>query len=433
MQRRNFLKNSILTGAGIGFAGTFPSIVQAAPLQETPVGIALIGCKGMGWSNLMSMLKVNGTRCVALCDVDDNVLSQRMDELKKKNIVPKTYKDYREVLASPEVQAVIIATPDHWHCLMMVDACKAGKEIYVEKPAANSVAETITMVEAAKKYDRIVQVNQWQRSQQHFQDAIAYVHSGKLGNIYSVKTWFFRGGGEPLTPVPDGPVPEGVDYNMWLGPAPKRPFNQNRFHYQFRWFWDYAGGLMTDWGVHLFDIALWGMNAGDPVSVASSGAKYMFPTDAKETPDLQTALYDYGSFQLTWEHSMGKGQSFGYNHGIAFIGSNATLIVNRSGWEVIPEKDKKDIAAVPWTKRSDDGLDMHTINFIKAVRAKNKDLLNCPIEAGARVAAHCHLGNISLRSKEKVFWDKERQSVTSKKARKLLKPKYENGWKYPQV
>lgn len=300
MQRRNFLKNSILTGAGIGFAGTFPSIIQAAPLQEAPVGIALIGCKGMGWSNLMSMLKVNGTRCVALCDVDDSVLTQRMDELKQKNIVPKTYKDYREVLASPEVQVVIIATPDHWHCLMMVNACKAGKEIYVEKPAANSVAETITMVEAAKKYDRIVQVNQWQRSQQHFQDAIAYVHSGKLGNIYSVKTWFFRGGGEPLTPVPDGPVPEGVDYNMWLGPAPKRPFNQNRFHYQFRWFWDYAGGLMTDWGVHLFDIALWGMKAGDPVSVASSGAKYMFPTDAKETPDLQTALYDYGSFQLTW-------------------------------------------------------------------------------------------------------------------------------------
>lgn len=447
-QRRNFLKTALLAGA----AGGLQRLTQGASASEgiphyleqfyqqygnadEIVRIGLIGGKGMGWSNLNALLKVPGVQCTAICDVDESVIKERMEELRKRNIVPKVFQNYRELIQSSEVDAVVIATPDHWHCLMLVEACAAGKHVYVEKPLSNSVDEAQQMLAAAKKYQRIVQVNQWQRSQKHFKDAISFVHSGKLGNIYTVKTWFFRGGGEPLTPVADGAVPDGVDYKMWLGPAVQRPFNSNRFHYNFRWFWDYAGGLMTDWGVHLFDIALWGMKAGDPLSVTCSGAKYKFPNDAKETPDFQTALYDYGSFQLTWEHSMGKGQFYGKPHGIAFIGEKGTLIVNRAGWEVVPEmeKDKPLVEKVDWQPRVDSGLDLHAINFIAAIREKNSSLLNCPIEAGAKVAMHCHLGNIALRSGEKIYWKNNTLTGASKKTKKLLKPVYHNGYQYPKI
>lgn len=441
MLRRKFLKDSVMAGVGTGLFLSAPAFLQAgiSRRKDGPLGVALIGCKGMGWANLMSMLKVEGTHCVAICDIDQNIIQSRFRELKEKNIEVKTYGDYREMLKNKDVDIVIVGTPDHWHCLQAVHALQAGKDVYVEKPVANSVAEALIMEKASVHHGRIVQVNQWQRSNKHFQDAVAYVHSGKLGNIYSVKTWFFRGGGKGITPAPDGPVPEGVDYNMWLGPAPKRPFNKNRFHYDFRWFWDYAGGLMTDWGVHLLDVALWGMKAGEPLSAVASGAKYQFPDDAKETPDNQTTVYDYGKFQLTWEHSMGKGKIFGHNHGIAFIGEKGTLIVNRSGWEVVPETEKKDgqqvpmIEAVSWQPRTDDGLDNHTVNFINAVRQQNPSLLNCPIQAGVKVATHCHLGNIALRSGQKIFWDGNRRTVTNKGIDNMVKPVYHNGWKFPSV
>jgi predicted dehydrogenase len=237
---------------------------------------------------------------------------------------------------------VIVATPDHWHCLQMVDALAAGKDVFVEKPVSNSIHEAQAMVAAANRYNKIVQVAQWQRSQQHFADAIAFVHSGKLGKIASTKAWMYRGGTTALPPVPNEVPPAGVDYNMWLGPAQKRTFNKNRFHYEFRWFWDYAGGLMTDWGVHLIDMVLLGMKADVPKSVSASGGKYIFPADARETPDVLTAVYDFGDFQMTWEHNMATSVGlYGLQHGIAFIGENGTLLLNRNGWEVRPDKVKR--------------------------------------------------------------------------------------------
>ncbi len=440
LNRRSFLRNTTLTAIGSGIIASVPMDVLAAIRKKISpndsINVALIGCKGMGWSNLTSMLKMPEVQCVALCDVDSNVLNQRKAELEKINIKPKTYTDYRKLLENKDVDAVIIATPDHWHCLQMIDACAAGKDVYVEKPVSNSIREAQLMVEAARKYNKVVQVNQWQRSQQHFHNAIEFVKSGKLGKISLTKTWMFRAGSTPLPVVPDEPVPAGVDYDLWLGPAKKRPFNKNRFHYEFRWFWDYAGGLMTDWGVHLIDMVLWGMNAEAPQSVMAAGGKYTFPQDARETPDLQTVVYDYSGFQMLWEHNMASGTgNYGLQHGIAFIGENGTLLLNRSGWEVRPDKVKNEekMKAVAWQPRIDDGLDKHTVNFIEVVKSRENEKLNCPIEAGARVAINCHMGNIALRTGEKILWNAADSKFNNARANELIKPDYLNGWKLPKV
>lgn len=440
MNRRNFLRNTSLTVLGSGIVAAVPMEVLAtirkkvAPADVIRVG--LIGCKGQGWANITSMLRISEVQCVAICDIDQNILQQRKTDLEKINNKPALYTDYRKLLENKDIDVVVVATPDHWHCLQMIDAVAAGKDVFVEKPVANSIYEAQQMVAAANRYNKIVQVAQWQRSQQHFKEAIAFVHSGKLGKITSTKAWMYRGGTMALPVVPNEPVPAGVDYNMWLGPAPKRAFNKNRFHYEFRWFWDYAGGLMTDWGVHLIDMVLMGMKADVPKSVTASGGKYVFPTDARETPDVLTAVYDYGDFQMTWEHNMATGVGlYGIQHGMAFIGENGTLLLNRGGWEVRPDKvkDVPKMEAVAWKERSDVGLDKHTVNFIEAVKTRKKEKLNCPIEAGARVAISSHMGNIAHRTGEKIFWDAAKNKFNVANADRLVKPEYQNGWKLPGV
>ena len=398
------------------------------------IGIGLIGCKGMGWSNLTSMLQISETECVALCDIDQAVIKQRLAELEKLNQKPGVYGDYRKLLEDKNVDVVIIATPDHWHCLQMADACAAGKHILLEKPVSNSIGEAELMVKVAQKHNSIVQVNQWQRSHEHFKNAVAFVHSGKLGTVAQCKAWMYNGH-KILPKAAETVVPEGVDYKMWLGPAPSRAFNPNRFHYNFRWYWDYAGGLMTDWGVHLIDVVLWGMKAVKPDTVASMGGHIAFPDDARDTPDTQTALYNYPGFQLTWEHTMGRtGGLFQLGHGIAFAGDMGTLLVNRDGWKVLPEMENKapKMEEVAWQPRTDRGLDLHTKNLIDAVKAGKTNLLNCPIETGALCAIHCHMGNVAYRAGLLLEVDQNNR-FNHQKANTLAMPGYQNGWKLPKT
>ena len=436
-QRRSFLKTTGIIAAGAGLATLMPMELLASMRRKISpndkIGVGLIGCRGQGWSNLSAMLKTSEAACVALCDIDENVLNQRKaDLLKLSDDKPALYSDYRKLLQDKNVDVVIVATPDHWHCLQMIDACAAGKDVFCEKPASNTIYEAQLMEKAVKRYNRVVQVAQWQRSQKHFKDAIEFCHSGKLGKISSTKAWMYRGGSVALPVVADSQVPAGVNYDMWLGPARKRKFNKNRFHYEFRWFWDYAGGLMTDWGVHLIDMVLMGMKANMPKSVMATGGKYVFPADARETPDIQTALYDFGDFQMSWEHNMATGVGlYGMQHGIAFIGENGTLLLNRGGWEVRPEKEK--IEAVPWTKSSDIGLAIHAANFLEVVKSRQKDKLNCPFEAGAKVAIVCHMGNIAVRTGQKIYWDPAANKFNVPTATQLIKPVYNNGWKLPVI
>lgn len=434
--RRKFIKHTGIIAAGIGLASAIPVDVLASIRKKVSandkIGVGAIGIKGQGWSNLTNILKNSEAECVALCDIDENIINNRKVDLAKiSSITPKIYSDYRKMLQDKNVDVVIIATPDHWHCLQLVDSLAAGKDIFCEKPVSNSVYEAQAMNRAVNRSNRIVQVAQWQRSMKHFKDAIAFVHSGKLGKISSTKAWMYRGGTTPLPPVPNSPVPAGVNYDMWLGPARKRSFNKNRFHYEFRWFWDYAGGLMTDWGVHLIDMVMMGMKADVPKSIMATGGKYVFPTDARETPDIQTALYDFGNFQMTWEHNMATGVGlYNMQHGIAFIGENGTLLLNRQGWEVKPDKEK--IEAVPLTKSSDSGLQLHAANFIDVVKSRKNQDLNCPFEAGAKVAVVSHMGNIAVRTGKKIYWDASKNKFDLPAATNLVKPGYFNGWKLPK-
>ncbi|GGG75970.1 NADH-dependent dehydrogenase [Parapedobacter pyrenivorans] len=417
------------TGAASAFPAAFGGL---ADFRQDTVRVGLIGANGMGWANLNSMLKVPGVQCTALCDVDANVLQKRTAELKERNIVPKLYTKHEELLADPNIDAVIIGTPDHWHCLQLVDACVAGKDVYVEKPLGNSIAECNAMVGAAKKHNRAVQVGQWQRSQQHFRDAVDFVHSGKLGKIRLVKAWAYQGWMKSIPVKPDGPAPDGVDYTRWLGPAEQRPFNPNRFHFEFRWFWDYAGGLMTDWGVHMLDFALIGMKATTPKSIMATGGKFAYPDDAAETPDTLTTVYEFDDFTVQWEHANGiDGGPYGRNHGVAFIGNYGTLVLDRGGWEVIPEGDRME--AVPLQKSQDNGLDKHTTNFVEVVRSRNLEALHAPIEAGAHIAVFSQMGNIAYRTGEKIYWDAKRGRFTSSAANKLLAADYHNGYRIPTV
>jgi len=350
-QRREFIKDVALGAAALSIPSYGVAFSNSIFNSKETLSIGVIGCNGMGWSNTVSMLRIEGVQLVGICDVDKNVINRRLEEIKKKDDKAakkiKTYSDYRELLKNKKIDAVIIGTPDHWHCKMMVDACAAGKQVYVEKPIANTIEECQIMLDAAKKYKSIVQVGQWQRSGPHYKEAIDIVQSGKLGNIRLVKVWAYQGWMKPVKIQPDQPAPEGVDYPFWLGPAPSRAFNPNRFHFNFRWFWDYAGGLMTDWGVHEIDIALYAMGATAPKSIMASGGKLAYPDDASETPDTLQTIFEYEDFNMLWEHATGIDSGpYGRTEGIAFIGNNATLVVNRGGYEVIIEKAAKDTMEV---------------------------------------------------------------------------------------
>lgn len=344
--RRSFLKNSAsLVGSSLllsAFDSSAFTIFNNGVAPSDQVNIGVIGANGMGWNNVLAALKVPGVNLVAICDVDKNVIDKRLKELDLLNgkaSKVKTFGHYKELLDQQNIDAVVIGTPDHWHALMMIDAMASGKNVYVEKPVGNSIGECRAMVSAQQKYNKIVQCGQWQRSQQHFKDAIDFVHSGKLGNIRTVKVWCYLDWKQPIPVMPDTAVPAGVDYKQWLGPAKTHSFNINRFHFNFRWFWDYAGGLMTDWGVHLLDYAFLGMKAKTPNSIVSVGGKYAAPDSAYETPDTLMALYEFDNFNIIWDHAVGIGNgNYGRDHGIAFIGNNGTLVLSRSGWEVIEEK-----------------------------------------------------------------------------------------------
>lgn len=439
--RRNFLKNSARIAAGGLFLSSATDLfaIQNRNLWASDqINIGLIGAKGMGWSNLRAALKVPGVNLVGICDVDKNVLDSRMKDLADLKVDAskvKTYGDYRKLLENKDLDAVIVGTPDHWHCLQMVEACQAGKHVYVEKPIGNSIAECNVMVAAQKKYNRVVQVGQWQRSQQHFRDAIAYVHSGQLGNIRTAKVWCYQGWMKPDIVQPDTAPPAGVDYAGWLGPAPKKPFNASRFHFNFRWFWDYAGGLMTDWGVHLLDYALFGMKADVPKTVMALGGKFAYPELAQETPDTLTTLYEFDTFNLVWDHAMGidNGQ-YGKDHGIAFVGNNGTLVLYRGGWEVIEEKNSKSKVSVPFTKPSESGLDAHMVNFASVIRSGKMEDLTAPIQVGADVAIVAQMGNIAFRSGKRLAWDKAAGRFTDEAVNKeYFAKQYHNGYKIPTV
>lgn len=435
--RRDFLKKSGLAVAGAGLIAS-PFNISASVLgANEKITCGLMGVKGMGFSNLRAFLRQPNTECIALCDVDRNELERRVADTEKlQDKKPIAYTDFRKMLENKDIDVVIIATPDHWHCIPFVYAAQAGKNIYCEKPLANTIEEVNIMVRATQRYNPVVQIGQWQRSDPHWQDAVKFVRSGKLGKIRTVRTWSYQGWMTSVPVQPDGPVPEGVDYDFWLGPAPKRPFNPNRFHFTFRWFWDYAGGMMTDWGVHIIDYALFGMNAKSPRSIMSMGGKFAYPDDACETPDTQQALYEFDGYTMLWDHGIGiDGGYFGRTHGVGFVGNYGTLVVDRGGWEVIPEykNNKPEMERVELQPSTGRGLDLHMEDFIACIKERNR-VPAANIDIGANTAQIATLGNIAFKTGRRLYWDGNSKSfINDDEANSHLVPEYRAPWKLPQV
>jgi len=433
--RRNFLKNTTVTVAGIGMASSLSGIMASCAASDR-INVGLIGCNGMGFVDLKAFLAHPEVECIALCDIDENVLNQRATDLEKlrgKKPV-NLYKDWRKLIDNKDIDVVIVGTPDHWHCLQMISACEAGKAVYCEKPLGKSIEECNLMVKAARKYNSVVQVGQWQRSDPHWQEAVQFIRSGQLGKIRLVRVFTYLGWCTSVPVLADEPVPSGIDYDMWLGPSPKRPFNRNRFHFDFRWFWDYAGGLMTDWGVHLLDYALYGMDVATPKSIMAMGGKYGYPGDACETPDSLQTIYEFEGFNVIWDHAIGINDgAYGRGHGLGFVGENGTLVIDRNGWEVIPEivNKEKRMEAVAMKKGTGKGLDNHVKNFLDCTKKHDRNT-NASVEIGAHIAKFSHLGNIAYRTGKKLVWDGT-QFTNDQVANKFLVPNYREPWKLPNI
>jgi predicted dehydrogenase len=298
--------------------------------------------------------------------------------------------------------------------------------VYVEKPLANSIGECDAMVAAAQRYGRVVQVGQQQRSAAIWHSMKAYIDSGELGHIGRVNVWANFAYAALLNPAKDGPVPDGIDFDMWLGPAPKRTFNASRFHGSWRMFWDYGGGLLTDWGVHLLDMALWGMDVkGMPQRVIAAGGNHAYPNNFSETFDTLSVTYQFPEYLIQWSNLAIESGPYGRNYGLEFKGTNGTLIANRESWEVIPQGDKIEAKLVK--PSNNDHLD-HTNNFMECV--KHRDMQTaCPITNGSFCAKYAHIGNIAARTHEVLTYDDTKHTFHNKAADRYITPDYRKPWK----
>lgn len=440
MNRRKFIQRTVMTSAGMGIMSAFPSNAWKTKVSPTDsINVALIGCRNMGFGILEHHLSNPGINCVAMCDIDDSVLNEKAGLVKKKyNQSPKLYKDFRKLLDQKDIDAVIIGTPDHWHCLLTVYALQSGKDVYVEKPMANTIGECNIMVKAANYYNnRIVQVGQQQRSGFIFQKAIEMINNGYIGKLRRINIWanFEYGVGQNI--IPDEPVPSGVDFDMWLGPAPQRTFNRTRFHGSWRHFWDYGGGLMSDWGVHLLDIALWVKDISTaPEKVLVYGANTFHEPRSRETFDSMTVIYPKDDFVINWDMTAGiqKGP-YDSPYGLAFIGDSATLVADRSKLVVYPEWDgqanKPKTEEYKYTGGKETHGD-HVSNFIECIKSRSKPA--CPPETARTAAVHVHIPNIAARTGESMLiWDDASNRFTnSEAANKLITPVYRDPWKLPE-
>lgn len=438
--RRKFIQKTSLSTLAIGAFSIGPKLAwgkNIAPSDQ--VNIALIGCNGHGFSILKHHLNIPGVNCVAICDVDQNVLDRRTKEiLDQYSQHPAQYTDFRKLLENKTIDAVIIGTPDHWHCLQMVYACQAGKDVYVEKPLSNSIGESKIMVDAANYYNRVVQVGQQQRSGYTFIEPIRLIKEGKIGKIRKVNIWSNFNYGTGAIPAEDSAIPKGVDYDFWLGPAAERPFNKNRFHGSWRHFWDYGGGLMSDWGVHLLDIGIWAMAAPKaPKKVITQASNSSTDIRHRETFDSMSVLYPHDEFTIQWDMLGGIQQGpYGKAYGLAFIGEKGTIVADRRSFEVYPEwdNDKKE----PKTEslsylEGKESHNVHVEDFINCVKSRKTPI--CPPEIGRIAALYAHIPNISGRIGESVLeWDDQLQKFKNNKmADELILPRYRSPWELPKI
>ena len=434
--RRSFL-------AGAATAASYSRVAGA----NQRVRIGFIGCGLIGLRHIADFKKLEDAQLAAVCDV-----YQPRVERAQADCGPGTrgYPDFRRMLDDKGIDAVVISTPDHWHALQTIMACAAGKDVYVEKPMTLFVREGRWMTDAARRYQRIVQTGTQGRSGPHFREVLPLIRDGSIGKIHSVRIGSFRnimpGFGSP----PDGTPPPGFDYDLWLGPAPRRSYNPHRGLYHFRWFWDYSGGQMTNLGSHDLDFVHYVLGVKGPTAVSSSGGRYALTDDNGETPDTQDAILEYpGMTVLVSIREASAGRRAG--NGTEFFGTKGSVTVSRGGYEIYPDMrtaparqippwsnppghpQAGNLAPEPWTQARKGGdpagepMERHARNFLDCVKSRRRPIAD--VEEGHYVSTACHLANLSLRLGRKIRWDPQAEQVIgdAEAAAMLVRP-YRKPW-----
>lgn len=431
LSRRTFIGQAgLYAGMGMGLVGD--QSARAASSNDK-VNIAVMGVRSRGKQLVAEYAGLSDVRVAAICDIDERQIPPAADIVKQQQgHLPRAESDIRRVLDDKSIDALVIAAPNHWHALATVWACQAGKDVYVEKPVSHNIVEGRRMVQAARKYERIVQVGTQRRSNDVLGAAAEYIHSGKLGKVGLARAWIVKQR-RSIGRVADSAVPDGVDYDLWTGPAPERPFNANRFHYNWHWFWDYGGGELANNGVHILDMArrLLGVKHADAVS--SSGTRLMFNDDG-QTPDAQIVTYEFPETMLVWEHRqwsnfgiMGeKTRGQGVAVGLVCYGEKGTLVVSDFGWQVT-----QDGKVIETHECSEEGeTTRHVRNFLDCV--KSRRLPNADIEIGHQATVLCHIGNIAQRLGRKLRWEPGReQFANDDEANQLLSREYRQPFVLP--
>ena len=413
IDRRTFLG----AAGAVAFSG---GLSGAAPASER-VRLGVIGVRGRGGELAAEFAKRADCEVVALCDVDDASFKKTAPTVEKiSGKAPRIEKDFRKLLDDKGIDAVVNATPDHWHALVAVMACQAGKDVYSEKPASHNVVEGRRMVEAARKYKRIVQIGIQRRSMPHVIEATRFVREGGIGTVGMARAWILKER-EAIGPGQPAEVPPGVDYAMWQGPAPDRPFMSNRFHYNWHWFWNWGTGEIGNNGIHGLDVARWGLGVEAPLTVSSGGGRYVF--DDREVPDTQVVTYEFPKSCLVWEHRLYDKQPMeGLGFGIAFYGDKGVLLIDEKGWKVRGGADAGGKATA--------GLSAHLANFVDCI--KSRETPNADVEVGHLSTRLCHLGNISQRVGRKLRFDGSTESFPGDaEANALLAREYSSRFEMP--
>ncbi len=423
--RRTFLQSM---GAGFGglLAQNYSSYAGVGPNDKINVGF--IGVGGMGSGRLNGFMKHDDVNVAGICDVDSDHVDRAIGEVeKRRGKRPQGYKDFRKLLERDDIDAVMIATPDHWHALTTINACQAGKDVFVEKPLCHSIAEGRAMLDAATENRRVTQLGTHIHNEyDNYRRVVEMVQSGNLGKITRVHCWKTSDTGEGIGYPPNSTAPNNLDYNFWQGPAPKRPYNKNRSHFTFRYFWDYSGGIFIDFWCHITDVAYWALDLQAPISVSAVGGR-RFRKDNTETPDCLEVLYEYPGLTMNWTLNPVV-PAFQHMGGIGciFYGTEATLVTNYSQREVWVKGKKVDDFPTPdpWIPNSPG----HIREFLDSVRTRA--VTTCNVEYAYRLTKAGLLGNIAYRTGDKLEWDDERERISrNAKANELISRRYRSPWK----
>ena len=406
LSRRSFLKKSAVAGMFTGMSAKSyrATFAAQAPSERVRVGMIGVGNQGGPRNNMKYFLN----NIEALCDLDGNYLAEAGAFLQKEaGRSAMMTDDYRRLLDSKDLDAVVVTVPDHWHALMTMEACQAGKDVYCEKPLTLVIGEGRPMINAARNHNRIVQTGTMQRSGKEFQLVVDLVRSGELGKVKEVNVtlpgpnWIERA----KRPVPDSTPPRDFDFDRWLGPAPLRPYNKNRVHYLFRFFWDYSGGQQTNFGAHHLDVAQWGLGMDDSGPVSIEGSAAYHPEGWYETPDRAEITYSYaGGINLNCRQVPGTESK---SQGTEFVGQKGSLFVYRGGLVADPPELLQSVDVPPIVKKEANYA--HVQNFIDCVKSRKTPAAD--ISIGHRSATVCHLGNIAVRTGKKIHWNPNTETI----------------------